>query len=180
MPYRTRLSWWGLRITEQIDSFYGEDLVKIPENHAFEFPDLDLLKVPANDIRIVNASENLGAHNLHTRVAYITKRVWEHTNLFLVPPEKYADSHPEYYAMRDGVRQASLLSPAEMSSQWVSVVVKSEGQRNRSRKFKIWAENSLKIVYVDGDGWLRVVSMPGMPQTDPSPGNIHTDRPLIT
>ncbi len=169
-------------LLEQIGfRFYGEDLVKIPENHAFELPDLDLLKVPAYDIRIVNASENLGAHNLHTRVAYITKRVWEHTNLYLVPPEKYAESHPEYYAMRDGVRQASLLSPAEMYSQWVMLCLSNPKVREiAAENLKLWAENSPgKLFYVvmqmDGYGWCQC---PECRKLDPVPGNIHTDRLL--
>jgi hypothetical protein len=62
--------------------------------------------------------------------------MWVHTMFSLVPPEKYFELHPEYYALMDGkrVKTQLCLSNAEV----LAITIEELGKRMKEKPDKIY------------------------------------------
>jgi hypothetical protein len=98
--------------------YFASDAVKIPKRSSIRIAPLNTVQNPAFEFRI---NYNGGAfdqsyvqwHGLHNKIRKQNATgfeisdnwgLWVHTLHRLVPPENWFKSHPEYYALRNGIR----------------------------------------------------------------------------
>ena len=91
---------------------YSTDIEVIPKNNHIKIPGLNITEIPVFEYRetlMPDASNSDYAewHKLHHR----SERgndwgMWVHTFDDLIPPERYFDTHPEYFSLNNGVRSS--------------------------------------------------------------------------
>lgn len=89
---------------------YSTGVKVIPSNASIILPQIDVLENPAFSYRSINyyaAMHNDEYCHWHKLVDSDDKKIWGlfvHTFQLLLPEEKYFKDHPEYFAMRNGIR----------------------------------------------------------------------------
>lgn len=88
---------------------YSSRVKIIPQQKKIELPQINIAENPAFNYRSASAYENLNDEycKWHKLADKKDKGIWGmfvHTFNTLMPPEKYFKEHPEYYALRNGIR----------------------------------------------------------------------------
>lgn len=105
-------------VTWFLETFLGVEYLSptvqiIPEMKSFEYHHADILQNPATEIRIVNGPFGRDSLYRYFRRLDVVDEYWAnsagdhyyvHTFTRLVPPEKYFDTHPEYFSLINGER----------------------------------------------------------------------------
>lgn len=98
--------------------FYAADAQVIPKNKELKISPINTLQNPAFEFRVDYNGDAFNKdfgqwHGLHNKPRSADTGgfevsenwgLWVHTLHKLVPPEKWFDTHPEYFALRNGVR----------------------------------------------------------------------------
>ncbi len=90
-------------------SKYSSNVEVIPTQSTINIPNIDLLDNPAfayRDVHYYDTFDN-DYSRWHKLVTAEDKQIWGmfvHTFHELMPPEKYFEEHPEYFAFRNGIR----------------------------------------------------------------------------
>jgi len=88
---------------------YSAKVKVIPKQSTIEIPNINLSQNPVFDYRTISAYEQLDDDycKWHKLADSKDKKIWGlfvHTFNTLMPPAKYFKDHPEYYALRNGIR----------------------------------------------------------------------------
>lgn len=88
---------------------YSSRVKVIPAKKTIELPVIDITENPAFEYRSMSAYEHLNDeyckwHKLADKKDKSTWGLFVHTFTTLMPPSKYFKEHPEYYALRNGIR----------------------------------------------------------------------------
>ncbi|MEH6305219.1 DUF4838 domain-containing protein [Olivibacter sp. CPCC 100613] len=96
--------------------YYNPDVFVIPESKQIRLTKIDKRFIPilTNRIALFKQSLNEQYRNWHKLDLYRDTEdglwgSWAHSFMELVPPTQYLKSHPEYYALTEGKRQATQL-----------------------------------------------------------------------
>lgn len=88
---------------------YSSEVKVIPKQTSIVLPSIDVTENPAFAYRSVDFYETLNEPYClwHKVISSDDKKIWGmfvHTFQILLPPEKYFNEHPEYFALRNGIR----------------------------------------------------------------------------
>lgn len=156
---------------------YAHDAIVIPKLNSFIVPEMDWFEAPAFSFRVpyyyeATFQEYIDFHKLSSSPKDTDKPswpvsnewgLWVHTMHRLLPPEKWFAEHPEYFALRNGIRmtdQACLSNPEVLEI--VSRNLAEEIKANPSARY--WSVSQMdNFNYCECDKCQAIDSMEGSP-----------------